>query len=117
LDRPVPAGLEDSVALEFSALHVDRLRYVAAWNKWVEWDDVRWRFEDTLHAFDLARALCRDALDADNKTVAAVVALARTDRRQAATVAQWDADPWLLGTPRLKAVPRQRRGAWQCRVC
>jgi putative DNA primase/helicase len=96
---PVPAGLEDSVALEFSALHVADLHYVAAWNKWLEWDGTRWRFEDTLHAFDLARVLCRGAGDADNKTVAAVVALARTDRRQAATVAQWDADPWLLGTP------------------
>jgi putative DNA primase/helicase len=92
-------GLEDRVALDFSALYVDRLRYVAAWNKWLEWDGTRWRFEDTLRAFDLARVLCRDALDADNKTVAAVIALARADRRQAATVAQWDADPWLLGTP------------------
>jgi putative DNA primase/helicase len=92
-------GLEDYIALNFSALHIDRLRYVAAWNKWLEWDGTRWRFEDTLHAFDLARVLCRAAGDADNKTVAAVVALVRTDRRQAATVAQWDADPWLLGTP------------------
>jgi hypothetical protein len=92
-------GLEDYVANDFSVLHVDRLRYVALWNKWLEWDGARWRFEDTLHAFDLARVLCRDAKDADHKTVAAVVALARTDRRQAATVEQWDANPWLLGTP------------------
>ena len=33
------------------------------------------------------------------KTVAAVVALARADRRLAATTEQWDADPWLLNTP------------------
>jgi putative DNA primase/helicase len=92
-------GLEDRIALEFSALYVDRLRYVAPWGKWLEWDAARWRFEDTLHAFDLAREMCRDAQDADSKTVAAVIALARTDRRQAATTAQWDADPWLLGTP------------------
>lgn len=98
-DPPADGGLEDRVALEFSMLYVNRLRYVAAWNKWLEWDGARWRFEDTLHAFDLARELCRDAQDADSKTVAAVVALARADRRQAATVAQWDANPWLLGTP------------------
>jgi putative DNA primase/helicase len=98
-DIPADGGLEDRVALDFSALHADRLRYVALWNKWLEWDGARWRFETTLHAFDLSRELCRDAQDADHKTVAAVVALARTDRRQAATVEQWDANLWLLGTP------------------
>jgi putative DNA primase/helicase len=92
-------GLEDRIALDFSALHVERLRFVATWNKWLEWDGVRWRFEDTLHAFDLSRQLCRNAENTSHKTVAAVVALARADRRQAATAAQWDADPWLLGTP------------------
>ena len=92
-------GLEDRIALDFSALHVDRLRYVAVWNKWLQWNGAHWAFEDTLHAFHLARELCRHAEDARHKTVAAVVGLARTDRRQAATTAQWDADPWLLGTP------------------
>jgi putative DNA primase/helicase len=56
--------------------------------------------EETLHAYHLARVLCRKAEDAKNKTVAAVVSLARTDRRQAATPAQWDANSWLLGTPK-----------------
>src|SRR5262249_38886761 len=97
--EPPNGGLEDRVALEFSTRHVADLRYVAMGNRWLEWDGVRWGFEDTVHAFDRARGLCRDALDADSKTVAAVVALARTDRRQAATVPQWDANPWLLGTP------------------
>jgi putative DNA primase/helicase len=92
-------GPEDRIALDFSARHVERLRFVAIWNKWLEWDSARWRFEDTLHAFDMAREMCRDAENASHRTVAAVVALARTDRRQAATAAQWDADPWLLGTP------------------
>ena len=32
-------------------------------------------------------------------TVAAVERLARADRRHAATVEQWDSDPWLLNTP------------------
>ena len=31
--------------------------------------------------------------------VAAVERLARADRQLAATVDQWDADPWLLNTP------------------
>jgi putative DNA primase/helicase len=36
---------------------------------------------------------------ASGKTVAAVERLARSDRRLAATIGQWDADPWLLNTP------------------
>src|ERR1041385_8957979 len=36
---------------------------------------------------------------ASAKTVAAVANLARADRRLAATVEQWDADPWMLNTP------------------
>ena len=36
---------------------------------------------------------------ASAKTVAAVATLARADRRIAATVDQWDRDPWLLNTP------------------
>jgi putative DNA primase/helicase len=91
-------GLEDQVALEFSAAYAEHLRFVALWNKWLQWDGVHWIFEDTLHAFNLARLLCRKAENAAAKTVAAVVTLARTDRRQAATAEQWDADPWLLGT-------------------
>ena len=61
-------------------------------------------------AFDYSRATCREAAAECNKpktaavlasakTVAAVERLAKADRRLAATVDQWDADPWLLNTP------------------
>jgi putative DNA primase/helicase len=74
------------------------------------WDGRRWQMDDTLHAFDLARRICREAAAECNKlkiattlasakTVAAIERLARSDRRLAATVDQWDADPWLLNTP------------------
>jgi putative DNA primase/helicase len=57
-----------------------------------------------------ARMICRTAsaqcddkkiakLIASAKTVRAVEHLAQADRRIAATVEQWDADPWLLNTP------------------
>jgi putative DNA primase/helicase len=95
---PQGAGLEDTVALKFAAKHGHHLKYVAAWNKWLQWDGARWQFEDTLHAFHLSRQLCREAKDGRHKIVAAVIGLARTDRSLAATVDQWDADPWLLGT-------------------
>src|SRR5262249_3935016 len=57
----IAAGFEDKVALEFSALSANVLRYVADWKKWLQWDGVRWRVENTLHAYDLARVLCRAA--------------------------------------------------------
>jgi putative DNA primase/helicase len=93
-------GLEDNVALEFSAKYEDNLRYVHLWGKWLFWDGVRWVAEETLRAYHLARVLCRAAEDARHKTVAAVTALARSDPRQAAVTSQWDADTWLLGTPK-----------------
>ena len=103
------AGLEDAVALEFALVHAGLFRYVAAWNRWLRWDGQRWQFENTLAAFDEGRKLCRAAGNAKAKTVAAVVALARTDRQLAATVDQWDANAWLLGT--VAGVVESRTGA------
>jgi len=60
-----------------------------------------------LHAFDRARAICREIAVAGDKpisavasakTIAAVERLAKADRRLAATVEQWDANTWLLNT-------------------
>jgi putative DNA primase/helicase len=100
---------EDALALRFSERHAHDLRYVALKNQWYRWDGTRWAPEQTLLAFDLARASCRaDAAEYSNgkapekvftaKTFAAVQTLARADRRQAATVEQFDADPWMLTT-------------------
>jgi putative DNA primase/helicase len=106
--RP-PAFTDESLALRFAEIHTADLRYVAAWGRWLSYNGVCWRFDETLLAFDLARKICRGAAAKCNdpkvaaalasaKTVAAVVTLAKTDRRLAATVDQWDADPWLLNT-------------------
>lgn len=93
---------EDALALEFTRRHGGHLRYVAAWSKWVEWDGRRWDFDETIHVFDLARAICREAASEANagqktlakaNTVAGVERLAKADRVHAATVDQWDADP------------------------
>jgi putative DNA primase/helicase len=107
--RP-PAFSDEALALRFAERHADNLRFVAAWNRWLSWTGTQWRLDDTLHAFDLARRICREAAAACNKaktasmiasakTVAAVERLAKADRRLAATIDQWDADPWLLNTP------------------
>jgi putative DNA primase/helicase len=59
--------------------------------------------------FDFSREICRAASAECNtkaaaqiasaKTVAAIHRLAQADRRLAATLDQWDSDPWLLNTP------------------
>jgi putative DNA primase/helicase len=93
---------EDQLALRFVAGHAERLQYVAQWGQWFEWTGAVWRQDDTLHVFDLVRDACREALGGrklDARTVAAVEKLSRSDRRVAATIGQWDADPWLLNTP------------------
>ena len=107
--RP-PAFSDEALALRFAQRHAGDLRFVSAWGKWLVWTGDHWRFDDTLHAFDKARRICREAATECNKdkvaaavasakTVAAVERLARADRRLAATIEQWDAEPWLLNTP------------------
>ena len=107
--RP-PAFSDEALALRFAELHANDLRYVAAWGRWLSWSGTRWQFDDTLGAYDLARKVCRAvaaqcnkqkvaAVLASAKTVAAVERLAKADRRIAATVDQWDTDPWVLNTP------------------
>jgi putative DNA primase/helicase len=108
-DRP-PAFTDEALALHFTDLHKHRLRYVAAWGRWLFREPDVWRFDDTLLALDLARSVCRQSaaacgnprialVIASAKTVFAVERLAKADRVHAATVEQWDADPWLLNTP------------------
>ena len=59
-DDPRPPEFSDeALALHFADQHGGDLRYVAAWGKWLSWDSARWRVDDTLRAFDLSRAVCR----------------------------------------------------------
>jgi putative DNA primase/helicase len=101
---------DDSLALEFTERHHNRLRYTDAWSKWHEWDGTRWKEDTTLDVFDKSRKLCREiagvadskkirSLIASARTVANVERLARSDRRHAAVPSQWDANPWLISTP------------------
>ncbi len=109
-DARPPEFSDEALALRFAEIHANDLRFVSKWGRWLSWTGTVWEFDDTLRAFDLARQICRASSAACNnakisaavasaKTVAAVERLARSDRRMAATVDQWDADPWLLNTP------------------
>lgn len=102
---------DDTLALQFSALYADDLRFVAGWGRWMRWNGHKWAQDTTLHVYDQVRLLCRSAASdaqsaatkrsvASGKTIASVEKLARTDRRHALTVTDWDTDQWLLNTPR-----------------
>jgi putative DNA primase/helicase len=93
---------DDQIAEAFAEEHRSDLRFVAAWGKWFEWRAGCWREEKTLRTFDLIRKTCRtQGIERAGmaKMVGAVQALVRADRRLAATIEQWDADPMLLNTP------------------
>jgi putative DNA primase/helicase len=109
-DAGPPEFSDEKLALNFAEKHADDLRYVAAWGKWLVWTGTYWKRDVTLLVFDLSRAECRaasaraekDSIKRDlasAQKVAAVERLAKADRRLAATLDQWDADPWLLNTP------------------
>ena len=92
---------EDRLALAFAGERANDLRYVQPWARWLAWSGTRWDFDDTLFTYDRIRGLCRDLSmgKAPARLVTAVEKLARSDRRLAATVDQWDHDAWLLNTP------------------
>jgi putative DNA primase/helicase len=104
-----PEFSDDALARQFTETHATDLRYVASLGRWRIWTRSHWRADDTMQAFDLARAVCRSAsalIPADQKrfkfvvasakTVAAVERLARADRRHATAADQWDFDPWIF---------------------
>src|SRR4051812_32430949 len=89
--RP-PSFTDEALALRFAEIYAGKLRYVAAWGRWLSFDGMCWRLDDTLFAFDQARKICRAAAAkckntkiakvlASAKTVAAIVTLAKADRR------------------------------------
>ena len=110
MDGGAPAFTDENLALRFSTRHRQTLRYVAGWGYWLEWTGSVWKRDETIHVFDLSRALCRSASRVCNddrisaklasaQTVASIERLAKADRRHAATVGQWDTHPWKLNTP------------------
>jgi putative DNA primase/helicase len=107
--RP-PEFSDEALALAFATAQRGELKYVAVWNKWLIWNRSHWKIDETLKIISLAREFCGEISKtcnqekvavsiASKKTIISVVGLARADRRIAATVDQWDANPWLLNTP------------------
>ncbi len=108
-----PVDNEFELASIFTNRHGNDLRYTATWGRWSIWNGQYWETDETRRVLDLSRTVCSDAAAAAYdprdprtrlrisraQTVDAVERLARADRRHAATVDQWDRNPWLLNTP------------------
>src|ERR1019366_3029668 len=58
VDRPAEYA-DDALALKFTEMHGNDLRYTAAWGRWSAWDGRVWRPDSTYYVFDLARKVCR----------------------------------------------------------
>ena len=115
-EAQLPAYSDEALARRFAAVHCDNLRYVAGLGRWFVWRGSSWQMDNTLEVLDFARRVCSNAAAecaqtghpaayrnaakiASAATVAAVEKLAKSDRRLAATVGQWDCHPLLLNTP------------------
>ena len=100
---------EDSAAQRFASLYADRLRYCHDAGAWFEWDGAIWRQNRTGLAFQWARELARELVEKEpdriryvsSKTsfAAGVERFARGEQCLAVTSANWNRDPFLLGTP------------------
>jgi putative DNA primase/helicase len=109
----LPAFSEFALAKAFADGPGVDWRYTAAWGLWAKWNSIRWVQDEkkliTWEARNCCAAVMQEHL-ADStpaqrmkvatfKTTNAVIGLALADPRIATGAAQWDADPWLLGTP------------------
>ena len=95
-------AVEDQLALDFAAASEDRLRYVAAWNRWLVWDGTRWAVDKTRNAYDRLRTFCRETgRRAEGKMINYAHTFAQADRRLAASADQFDQNPDLFNDKEL----------------
>ncbi|MDY6868890.1 MAG: phage/plasmid primase, P4 family, partial [Chloroflexota bacterium] len=97
---------EDGIALDFAERNRERLKYDHHLKKWLSYDGIRWKLEETQLAFDEARKILREhnqrqpsASLPKMRTAYAVEKFAQADRRLAVTSSRWDQEPWKLCTP------------------
>lgn len=96
---------EDAAAAVFRERYGDGLQYCVEKEEWLIWDDHIWRSDKTDAVFNMARQVARDAGNGKTRTGSAsfargIIAFAKADPAFARTLNQFDADPFLLGTPR-----------------
>jgi putative DNA primase/helicase len=100
---------EDSAAQAFVEEHGRELRFCHSSGRWYRWNGQIWKQDETHKAFHWARQLARrlsEDFDSDTRKrvgkrsfAGGVESFAQRDPVVAVTIAHWDADPWLRGTP------------------
>lgn len=104
-------------AKRFAARYRDRLLYCEKWTRWFEWDNMRWREDETLEVYRLAALMIRSlyplakrirdveerqaflkhlARSESFRAQTALINLAKADPAFAVRPADLDRDPWLL---------------------
>jgi P4 family phage/plasmid primase-like protien len=93
----------------FLQAHVDNLRYVAAQDKWLIYNDGVWEEDNVLEHEYLAWQVCLQMAGAELEPskrhslvqysiVNSMLRASRSDKRFMATMGQWDNDSWLLSS-------------------
>jgi putative DNA primase/helicase len=122
-DKFVPRPSTDlGNAERFVAQHKCRVRFVATWDKWIVWDNTRWRIDTTREVWRLAKKSVRSIykevaklaamaeadpdeieeltgwakLSEKRERIAAMLALAASEEGIAIDHTVLDVDPWLL---------------------
>ena len=116
---------DDGLALDMGRRWQNDARHVALWGRWLFWAASHWRRDEQLahvtrtrdylrtradslvqaaalgeiEDFDLEKAEVLAKSLRSARTVINVIGMARSNTELVATVEQWDADPWALGTP------------------
>ena len=110
-DGSPPEYSDEDLALKFAESFVDDLRFCNELNRWLKWNGHKWCDDRTRHAFNQARAICRQESErvSDNKglardiasakKVAAVERLSRSDLRLAVSAGDFDSNIDQLNTP------------------
>jgi putative DNA primase/helicase len=100
---------QDGVARVFVQRYASTLRFCHHTDAWFVWTGTYWRRDETKLAFHFCRLLGREVTQLSTKSetkevrkiafAGGVEKFARTDVEIAVTSADWDQDPYLLGTP------------------
>lgn len=100
---------QDALARIFANRYVNRLRYCHSTGAWFEWSGAHWEQDTKERAFDFVRCLAREMTEGSTPRevrevrkanyASGVERFAQGDRALAVSMRDWDADPFLLGTP------------------
>jgi hypothetical protein len=106
LSPPGGPPTEESLAREFVAIHGERWRFDHSVGKWFHWEGARWLQDDRRlvnhvmsdHLREAGKCCFKPQI-ANLRTARGMETFASSNKAIAVTAEDWDADPWLLGTP------------------